>query len=535
MAISLLGIIIIQYTWIRKTIDEKQAIIDNNLYSAVKNIDEKLNDYQTISFFDNTIVDNILNADVHISNISDSINHKITIINNLKEDASFEYYSDDTCDKPEIRIVSKIGDIENVENEILNLERELVFLDEELEGLEHIEFIENLEELENYEQNEMIFSEGFGDKVRDSLVIVEYANEIDKAKHVYHKIRLELFDSKDHRFDSLLFSQYLKEEFTAHNLSLPNAWGVYDTESNDYLIKPSSTNDMGYKIALFTTDILHPGQYEIHLNLNQNELIWREIWRMLLLSLLFLLIMAFVFTFSIRLAIKYKNISQIKSDFINNMTHEFKTPLASISLASDSILHPNTKFEPEAVKRYVKIIQDEKTKLNQHVERILEVASLNKDALNIPLKQININEPINFSINKLGLLIEKEESKVTFDNDEFYQAIGNSEHFENVMVNLIENAIKYSIKPANVSIKIKEDTSLIQISISDTGIGMNKNQVHKAFDNFYRAETGNIHNTKGFGLGLSYCKLVIEKMGGTISVSSELNSGTTVTIQLKKT
>ena len=178
-------------------------------------------------------------------------------------------------------------------------------------------------------------------------------------------------------------------------------------------------------------------------------------------------------------------------------------------------------------------IQSEKTKLNNQVERILEVASLNKDALEIPVSTIEIKTVITKALSNLSLLIEKEEAVINTQIEEGILVQGNAYHLENVLVNLIENGIKYSEGKAAISITFSQAENLAQIQVRDQGIGMTNDQQDKAFDNFYRVQSGNLHDTKGFGLGLSYSKLVIEKMNGSIQLSSKPGEGTTATINLK--
>jgi|GEM_PF-278932 len=475
MSISLIGVMVIQYQWIKKLAHEKQALIDNNIYQSINTIDGKLNDFRSTSF------------------ISDSLITQFDKLLNLDKSIYTNIVMDSTANT-EIKIISKIDT--------------------------HHKNIPNFE---------------FNRKTNDSLVIIQIEEEIGKADKVFEKIKFELISSNtDSRLDSSKISILLQQEFKTKKLPQLVDWSIYDTKEKVNIIRPKTIVKSNYTIPLFRTDIISPGRYILHLSSNSNSLIWTDIWIMVLWSVLFLFIMAFVFGYSIRLAIKHKNISRIKSDFINNMTHEFKTPLATISLAADTILHPNTNFNPEITTKYVNLIKDEKTKLNQHVERILEVASLTKSTLTIPVQSINTNQIILNSIQEIGLLIHKTNAKINFDNDSVLNAFANPEHLQNVIINIIENSIKYSTDNAHINISTSVNTGYVQIMISDNGIGMNKEQLNHAFDNFFRAESGNIHNTKGFGLGLSYCKLVIEKMDGTISINSTLNKGTSVIIRLKK-
>ena len=341
-------------------------------------------------------------------------------------------------------------------------------------------------------------------------------------------------ESEDIRLDSTHLSHLILDELAANELGELKDWGIFDRNESTFRIAPKNPETIDYQIQLFTTDIMHPGRYDLHLKLDAEKTIWSQIWGMIILSVLFILIITFVFAYSIKLVVKHKKISQIKSDFINNMTHEFKTPLASISLAADSLLHPNTNADRETLERYVKIIQSEKSKLNNQVERILEVASLKQDSLEIPISEQNLSELITNATEQLTLLIEKTKAQIKINSPAKVLVQANNFHLTHVITNLIENGIKYSVDQPLIEIILKEQQGEVFLTIKDQGIGMDAHQIKKAFDNFYRAQTGNILDTKGFGLGLSYSKLVVEKMGGSISLESKKNIGTTVTIKLQR-
>src|SRR5690606_20583420 len=215
-----------------------------------------------------------------------------------------------------------------------------------------------------------------------------------------------------------------------------------------------------------------------------------------------------------------------------NMTHEFRTPLASISFAADSLIHPNTPLNKASVEKYVAIIQAEKTKLNAQVERILEVAAVTNEPVHIPLDKLEVNDIVRHACTHFQLQEEKELVTIDFQETGSFEAPANRTHLEGVIINLIDNGIKYSKGKATIQIRTDQQKGLIQIT--DQGIGMDHKQLTKVFDHFYRAQTGNVHDTKGFGLGLSYCKQVMLKMNGDIQLESKTGQGTTAIIKLQQ-
>ncbi|MFT4600233.1 MAG: two-component system phosphate regulon sensor histidine kinase PhoR [Arenicella sp.] len=485
MSLALIGIIVIQYRWIDNTITEKQKLIDNNVMLAVSNVEQRLNDHRAMTFM-----------------------------------SSFE-----------------LGDFEF--NEIItDIDTAVSFQEIRVDSAPNVE-IKVLSSFQHHSDDHQIIIQNNNHQIiefdSDSLSITDWVDELDQIESLVNRMKIEIHTGEhDLRLDSGKVRDVLKEELAANDLGEILDWGIFDNEDAVYKIHPKHPHMTDYDIPLFTTDVMAPGRYDLRLNLDKSDFLWREIWGMIVLSLVSILIIMLVFAHSIKLVIKHKKISQIKSDFINNMTHEFKTPLATISLAADSLLHPNTNVNQDSLEKYVGIIQDEKTKLNSHVERILEVASLNKDALAISVNEVNITEAIQSSLSKLKLMIEKYGSNIQTDLRATKMAKANIFHLENVFVNLIENGIKYSDEPAQIKISSQEVGDEILISISDKGIGMEAKQLSKVFDNFYRVQSGNVHDTKGFGLGLSYSKLVIEKMEGSIELSSTVGQGTTAIIKLKK-
>jgi len=225
--------------------------------------------------------------------------------------------------------------------------------------------------------------------------------------------------------------------------------------------------------------------------------------------------------------IKQKKISQIRDDFINNITHEFKTPIATISLASEVLLKEGTGNENKRISNYARVIYDENRRMREQVDRVLQMAILDKNRYNLNRQTINLDELIRNNVNNLCLEHCDREVKV---KDKMASA--NPEvnvdpiHMGNIINNLVSNAIKYSENTPEIIILSKNENGHYIFSIEDKGIGIKKEDQKHIFDKFYRVSTGDIHNVKGFGLGLYYVKTIIEAHGGEINVNSEYGKGT---------
>lgn len=246
----------------------------------------------------------------------------------------------------------------------------------------------------------------------------------------------------------------------------------------------------------------------------------------LILSSLFSLIIILIFFYTIRTILKQKKLSEIKNDFINNMTHELKTPIATISLAVDAINNPQVKNDDEKFSKYTSILKEENQKLNSHVERVLQMALLDKGELQLRKQKVNAVELINTTIKTYKLQIAEQKAQVVFEPKEQEVIIYADEfHLQSVFNNLLDNALKYSKQNSIIEMSVLKKGTNVLIKFKDNGIGIDPSMHKKVFEKFYRVQSGIIHDVKGFGLGLSYVKSIIEKHGGTISLESDTGSG----------
>jgi two-component system phosphate regulon sensor histidine kinase PhoR len=263
--------------------------------------------------------------------------------------------------------------------------------------------------------------------------------------------------------------------------------------------------------------------------------VWETLKWMILGAVAFTLIILTAFTLTIRTLLRQKKLSEIKTDFINNMTHEFKTPLATISLAVDALRNEKVQQNPEKRDYFNTIIKEENKRMNKHVETILQAALMEKQELRLNMKPVHAHELIQNALNNHQLQIEEKQSKVDLLlNAKFDMIEADEIHFTNAVSNLIDNAIKYSKESLQLQVTTHCTTKSLVIKIEDNGIGMNKETVKRVFEKFYRAHTGNIHNIKGFGLGMNYVKTVIDVHRGKIKAESTLGKGSCFTIEVPR-
>jgi len=241
-------------------------------------------------------------------------------------------------------------------------------------------------------------------------------------------------------------------------------------------------------------------------------------------GLLLILIVCFGYTiFSI---LKQKKVSEMKMDFINNMTHEFKTPVSTIMIASEALLDREMAEDKSRVERLAHIIFEENQRLGSHIERVLNIARIEKNDFKLDIRALDVNEMVTTVLDSMSLKLQKYNVKANLNLDAQHAVIEADElHFSNVLYNLIDNAIKYSPDTPEITISTFNKANELVIRVADKGIGMNRDQQAKIFEQFYRIPTGNVHDVKGFGLGLSYVNTIVKRLNGTISVRSEREKG----------
>ncbi len=380
------------------------------------------------------------------------------------------------------------------------------------------------------------YQEGLKKLMEDTLVSdpsnLNYLADLEKEmRQVYVPINQRV--NRDN-LDTLL-----KRELLNRNISL-----VYDfwlkTADKDSLVYRKAANTIDenlpgntFKTRLFNNEMFgDPGILYISFP-NKNGLILGNMWTTMASSAGLLLVLVFIFAYTIYAILQQKKISEMKTDFINNMTHEFKTPVATIMIASEALKDPEIVEDKTRISRLAGIIYDENVRLGNHIERVLSIARLEKKELKLELQEVNVNDLITAVLDSMNLQLQKKNATVELDLDAIDPIIfGDELHFSNVIYNLVDNANKYSLEQPQIFIKTITTSRALIIEVTDKGIGMTKEQSKRVFDQFYRVPTGNLHDVKGFGLGLNYVQDIITQMGGTIKVHSEKDKGTTFIINL---
>ncbi len=519
----MLGIIAAQYLWIRQSLtvqkEKFQAAVYRSLDNAVHRLEKEQNaEYIFREFF----------RQPSFPSPQTQGNQQLSDTANRQQNAgtaqpNIVYHKKDT-------VITKGGTRIEVRTEVgSNHSEHQVWINSSGEAY-------NIQELEE----QMM-------QVEDSFeVVISAMEERNKnIQEVFNQMKREIearHNPLQNRLDLEHLNTVLQEELGQNGIDTKFEFGVYNQYTRQLSNYKTADFDIGktasytpFQVNLFPRDIFRGlSAYDMVIYFpDTTSYLVKSLGWMVSLSTLFTLFILITFFITIRTILTQKKVSQIKTDFINNMTHEFKTPIATISLATDSILTPSIINNEAHVKNFLKIIKEENSRMNSHVERVLQMSQIEKKDFSVVKTSKDVHELILRAVDNMQLLAKETNAKISTSlNAELSVFLVDEIHFTNVIVNLLENALKYAKEAPEVEISTSNYNNGLQIKIADNGIGMTREQQSKIFEKFYRASGGNVHNVKGFGLGLSYVKAVIDAHNGSISVKSKINVGTEFTILL---
>ncbi|MDB4582253.1 HAMP domain-containing histidine kinase [Draconibacterium sp.] len=348
-------------------------------------------------------------------------------------------------------------------------------------------------------------------------------------KRVANKMVTEVSTWDVRKIDTNRIYEVLKMELQENNIPIGFEFGIVRDSIVEFPMEVTDSAKVAntvFQANLYPNDIFQKNIKLVVFFPERDSFIYRSLNWLLIASFLFSLFILVTFSLSIFFILRQKKISEMKSDFINNMTHEFKTPIATISVATDSINNDKVVKDPDKIRYFTGMIKKENARMNRHVEDILTIARLDKKDFEFNWEAINVHDLIEDAIQGIVLQVEKRGGKIDAILEAANSMITTDKmHCTNVVYNLLDNAIKYSTDKPEIKVSTTNKTNGVLILVEDNGIGMTKAVQNKIFERFYRQTIGNVHNVKGFGLGLSYVKAVLEANQGTISVQSEPGNG----------
>lgn len=506
MSVALVGIILVQVFWIKNTIEITEKQFTSNVQFALAKVSDDIRQREFDDFYTKLAETYQEGERLKESDIRKFIFEKLDTVNNER----FTYSQ--SIIEANYKVPTEFFENDSINfTEVFSKEEFIVVRDvSEPEGV----YIDNPEEkyvkigrLENAEKATL---EPWFDAYTSRLPIHKRVSKQEIT------IRLE-------------------RELLSRGINTDFKYGIYNNGlatqvKSGYFRKEASRN---YMVPMFA-DQNGNSDFQLYVTFpKKKNFIMSSIVEILGLSIFFILIIILAFVSALYQLIKQKQISEIKTDFINNMTHEFKTPIATINLALDAIKNPKIISDKEKVERYVKMIRTENKRMHAQVENVLRISKLEKKQLEVVKEALDIHDVIIDAVSHVSLIVKDRGGTISQNfKAESTEFLGNAFHFKNVIVNILDNAIKYSENEPRIEITTENTAKNLIIKVKDNGIGMSKSVQKQIFKKFYREERGNIHNVKGHGLGLSYVKKIVEIHQGEVFVESEKGEGSTFIIKL---
>ncbi|WP_238988395.1 sensor histidine kinase [Aureibaculum marinum] len=507
MSIALIGIIAVQIYWINSSINIREKQFTNDVKFALAKVSDNIQKREVSDYFK------------EYKTLIDSASRSGELIK--KE---FVFQQIDTAKNQVYSFRKSIlendfkSSIPLFDNDSLTFKS---FYGEKEEKITKLEDFK-LSDVDEQTPEERIYEVGRMMKL-ESVVFEDIFNDLAPRKPIYDRV-----SSNEIKLN-------LENELRDRGVDTKFEFGVYGdglatkVKSNKF----KNIEGKSYGVPLFI-DNNGNSDYELRVAFpSKDEYILSSITSILILAAVFILVIIFAFGSALYQLIKQKQISEIKTDFINNMTHEFKTPIATINLALDAIKNPKIINDTEKVLRYSEMIRQENKRMHGQVENVLRISRLEKNQLDITKGVNDLHDIIEDSITHVELIIKNKGGYINLHLEALQsEVMVNKFHFTNVITNILDNAIKYTNEPPKIDIYTENAGNYIILHVKDQGIGMNKNVQKHVFDKFYREQKVNIHDVKGHGLGLSYVKKIVEHHHGNVYVESEKGKGSTFTIKL---
>ncbi|WP_293893195.1 HAMP domain-containing sensor histidine kinase [Flavobacterium sp.] len=509
MSLSLIGIILVQVYWFDKSFENNEEQFKYHVKQVLGNVADKLQKQEKFTY-----------AEMY-NHLKDSIGKAPQKSDFLE----FGYYQRD----------SRTNEMIVYSNSIISEDYGIpaTFFDKKLDSVR----------LKNFtaKRKTEIYNGNIDNSLKQSVtpdVKMEKSGRMDLLDNAEFEIfykDIAAVKPIQERVSNEMMQKVLNEELNEYGVKTPFEFNVYSNglatkiKSEGFKYDKPST----YSIPVFI-DNDGNNKYKLLLTFPQKKkFLFSELIGICILSIIFTLIIIIAYTSALNQLIKQRQISEIKTDFINNMTHEFKTPIATINLALDAIRNPKVIDDKEKVLRYLEMIKDENKRMHAQVENVLRISKLEKKELDINKESNNIHEIIEDAIEHVNLIMEDRNGTITTHFDATRTSVLlNDVHFTNVIVNILDNAIKYSPNEPVIGIQTENVKDFIIIKIKDQGSGMSKTAQKRIFEKFYREHTGDLHNVKGHGLGLSYVKRIVEDHNSEIFVESEKGKGSTFVIKV---
>ncbi|MFA5818960.1 MAG: HAMP domain-containing sensor histidine kinase [Bacteroidales bacterium] len=521
MLLSIIGIIWVQTVWIRNAVGIRNENFNNAVIVSLNNAANAIESSRKMNFFNNFILDNSLSFNDSSGDITSYM--------------SIGSYSSEPGNKFSVRITNQSVSGSFDTGKVTTANKSFVFTGDTSIVSDSVTFIAAAPD----ESGKMsIVRRGEGSNTNSRAVYIrqnKFLDWVKKRSNEFQNMSDQMI-SEIYQWEKTLELDNKEIEYTLNrSLAFAGVQTSYeyaiikDGIVQDGTIKKLQKNDFlksNYMVRLFPDNII---RQDLILSVifpeRANYVLGSMAW-ILGGSMLFSLFILATFALSLYFIIRQKKISEMKSDFINNMTHEFKTPIATISLAADTITNPKVIKDEVSIRHFISMIKKENSRMNKKVETILQIASLDKKEIEFRFENVSMHSIIEHAIDTIDIQVQQRNGKINLNLEASEPVVyGDSEHLTNLVNNLLDNSIKYSPESPEITVKTKNSEKGLILSVEDKGIGMTKAVQSKIFERFYRQSSGNVHDVKGFGLGLNYARAIIDAHRGNITVFSEPGKG----------
>jgi len=513
MGLAMIGLISFQLYWIDNLITANEERFQKDVHDALNRVANKLEKQETIRAFDKL---NYLS--------------KVPTYDTVKRG------------RPTLQTADWNSPIKK--NRLLEGTQQIFVMEDSVYGAS-VEFVFSVGAYDNYFFQNFNPNTPQDEKLLErDLRIQELEDKLAKVSRRYEQtfeVVNELMGSHrplGNRFNPNQLDSLLKNELLSKGIDINYDYGVFQPRRSQFLYHltkntgPKELAQSELKASLFPNDLFGNESQLVISFPDKRGFLVRKVWSAMASSGVLVIVILFCFGYSIRTIVYQKKLSEMKNDFINNMTHELKTPISTVSLAVEAL--NDKEIERSALReKYINVIGEENKRLGDQVEKVLQIAAIDRNDFNLKEVLLSMKEMLQNAADHISIQVEQRGGRINLvDSSETDLVKGDELHITNIIVNLLDNANKYSPEAPNITLKADSDEDNFYLSIQDRGIGMTKEQQKHIFEKFYRVPTGDLHNVKGFGLGLAYVQKIVAAHGGSIDVDSEPGKGSKFSIKL---
>jgi two-component system phosphate regulon sensor histidine kinase PhoR len=508
MSLALLTVVLVQWFWISNALTVRQEQFANRVYGVLDEVVNRIEERNYAKF---------------ISNINDELTSK-----NLIDDTAYKAYSSTIVDS--LMYGSGFYRFNNEGTYVPKNNKH------RMDIRPYNEYYSMFKDVSKMRTTEMIFSQVVESATNKlNLSKMKSLEELEKSKKSLEKFIIKIFREADisklsteDRLRDINVYNIVQNYLRYAGIELRFSIELSDSEAAEAFKRGVDADDY-FVINPFPDDWSQKKNMLVLHFMNRKNYLYSSIMWLLISSAVCISILMAVFAYTVFVIIRQRKLSEVKNDFINNMTHEFKTPIATISLATSAINNPKVINNPEQIRKFNAMIRKENERMHKHVEKILHQASLDRKEIDLNIDEIHLNELINEACEHFSLQCEENCVNLVCKPEANLDIIyGDEMHITNCIINMIDNSIKYSKLDPKIVVYTKSSSKGVIVGVRDNGLGLTREAQKMIFTRFYRVTHGNLHNIKGFGLGLSYVKSIVEAHKGTISLKSKINKGTSI-------